>query len=334
MHHIPSFVRVSTALVWLSLAFSHLIDAIDYCFCQLYPNSTCNNLFQLSAFYIYRGYCQHLPNRKFAFAFPTSLTISGLIWCLLGHFALLSQTLHSSQKPFFTLVDAVLSVLAIVLLFKNISPGSTPLILLSIATVFTISGLIFKRFLLLNKDNVGLKNSHPRISKPPLTRISQTCNYDGSVSSRLSRPDTHSLSLDGLSLHSTTPSFVTSSSTIFSPSTLFPARSQVYVAGMASRFLSRTADNDTVSQFTSVSRCSGRRTKKQQGRRRSHQQWYLLEGGLLRWLLYFLFGRLESWNDVRVELMCLLNAVLVGILLILIYHLFFALIPSLWNLRL
>lgn len=63
-----------------------------------------------------------------------------------------------------------------------------------------------------------------------------------------------------------------------------------------------------------------------QSRRRKHHR----STGLLRCCIYFLFGRIDSWEDVKAELICLANAVLVATLLMMIVHLFYTLGPALF----
>ncbi|KAL7064894.1 hypothetical protein AAHC03_05300 [Spirometra sp. Aus1] len=77
-------------------------------------------------------------------------------------------------------------------------------------------------------------------------------------------------------------------------------------------------------QYSPPSLLSG--TSERHSRRRRHRR----NTGLLRCCIYFLFGRIDSWEDVKAELICLANAVMVAALLMMIAHLFYTLGPTLF----
>lgn len=106
-----------------------------------------------------------------------------------------------------------------------------------------------------------------------------------------------------------------------------------YAASAAPGLLSlqRRKDDDALSHFTSVSQRGEREYRGRRRDRSHHHSKRRRPKGLLPWLLCLLFGRLNSWTEVKVELTCIANAVLVGLLLICIAHLFYTVAPAIWQ---
>ncbi|OON13883.1 hypothetical protein X801_10333 [Opisthorchis viverrini] len=79
------------------------------------------------------------------------------------------------------------------------------------------------------------------------------------------------------------------------------------------------SDASDASEITSVSRLKRKRPSTVCGtfvtRRRKSRRSYRKRSGLLRFCLSLLFGRIETWDDLFAELVCLANALLVGIVI-------------------
>ncbi|TGZ70054.1 hypothetical protein CRM22_003397 [Opisthorchis felineus] len=79
------------------------------------------------------------------------------------------------------------------------------------------------------------------------------------------------------------------------------------------------SDVSDASEITSVSRLKRKRPSTVCGtsvtRRRKSRRSYRRRSGLLRFCLSLLFGRIETWDDLFAELVCLANALLVGIVI-------------------
>ncbi|KAL5110685.1 hypothetical protein TcWFU_007600 [Taenia crassiceps] len=304
LYIILSVVRITTTLVWLTFGIPPLLEFLQYHVCHSHSSSSIKHLFRNVASHLAQHYCGSI----------------------------------------FALLDFIFMVLAADLCITCQGSDLIPALLLAALFVVAGIGVFFYNWLSYSKGGDREQNRKLNARPSPASSPSKPFSYDAAsvVSSRPSKSNAswaHSLSLDRLSLH--TPSSPTAYPAIFSPPTLAcsPLRSHIYTSDSAPGYTHlRRGGGDgndidgAMSHFTSVSQCSagwGRQSKRQHRKRRQQQP-----VGLLRWVVHFLFGRLEKWKDVKAELVCLLNAVLVVILLILICHLFYSIVPPLWSMRL
>lgn len=341
---ILSVVRITTTILWLSFGIPPLLDFLQYHVCHSHSNSSLKRIFKKIASHLPQHYCEYIASWRSALTLHPNHALWGYFLCTFGHLVLLLQTFRPTANPIFALLDFIFIVLAADLVITYQGLDVIPALLLSALLLVVGSGVFYN---LLSYRKRGFKEQNRKLTAfwpSPVSPHNHPFAYDAAsaTSSRLPKSnasETHSLSLDGLSLHS--PSSPNARSTIFSPPTLVfsPPRSHIYASNAASgcTHLRRGGGdgddiNEIMSHFTSVSQCSmGRRGQsKRQHRKRRQQQ----PVGLLRWIVYLLFGRLENWKDLRAELVCLLNAVLVAVLLVLICHLFYSIVPALWSMKL
>ncbi|VDN97725.1 unnamed protein product [Rodentolepis nana] len=315
-------LRIITTFIWLYISFPFVINLVDKHLCSL---DSSNSL------------CQHIDFFKSQFMHSAVLLLRLKIVCLVSHLSqLLLQSFRVSTNPFFTLLDAIFFVLSANLIvgdqkvFSSIFPSIFIVSLVSIAGI----GVLVYSWLPYAQEDLNEQKERLRAAWPASTAHSSSY-YSTSSLNVNSMSDAASLSLDSLSLDNKTPH-----SAIFSPptSTSFFHQNHVYAAsaapaysylrevGSASSPLAY-GDFDAKSHFTSISQVS--KLSKREKRRRRHRQ----PTGLLRWALYLLFGRLETWSDVKSELVCILNAVLVGVLLVLICQLFYIVMPVIWSIN-
>lgn len=290
-------------------------------------------------------------------------------FCLFAHFALLVlQTYYPNRNPFFFLVDAIFLVLSAY--FVITSPLSRLHVIkycLIGSSVLSGGAVLIFRWLPYACDDFveqkkKLASAWPCASTSIYTPSVFPPSYANSLSpnSQPSSSDETLLHFNRLSINGRTTDLSAANpqrspqcySAIFSPPALGSSFSRLesphplscYAVGTTSGFgttggYGRRLPDDTLSHFTSVSQLSDKqrsasekpveietdpRRRGRRGRRNRPQ-------GLLRWTLYLLFGRLETWEDVKSELTCLLNAVLVGVLLLLIGHMFYTIVPALWG---
>ncbi len=345
---IYSTLRLLTALAWVSLATPPTLTALLHHTCKPFAASTLEFPFTITPLrnslvlltkYIPSSYCHVFETAHARIALSPQHTQWLQLFCIFSHIALLiSHTIRPRVNPFFALFDAVLLAVA-----ANCFIGGKPQIqsvaapcLLGVCLVAGVAVVAYQWFPYacddLAQQKKKLTTAWPRTSTPsrftsPSSPKSVTSTSDATQSLRLER-----LSLDTVSPQCSPPCY----SAVFSPPTLgnsmVNGNSPYYAASAAPGFgylrsasPQKSQPEDAMSFFTSVSQLSerrreARRVHKRRGRPR----------GLLRWSLYLLFGRLETWEDVRAELVCILNAVLVGVLLILIGHMFCSIVPALW----
>ncbi|VDM17204.1 unnamed protein product [Hydatigera taeniaeformis] len=340
---ILSFLRIITTLIWLVLGISPFLGFFHYHICHLHSASPIRLIFRKLALHIPQRYCEYVADWKSALTIQPSRALWGYVLCLFGHLVLLLQTLQPTTSPIRALLDFVLIVLAADLAITCQDPSSIQALLLGLLPVAGI-GIFSYNWLSYRKRGIGEQKRKLTTWSPLASSHNKEFAYDNesAAPSRLPKTDTlgaRSLSLDKLSLHSS--SSPTAYSAIFSPPTLvsLPPRSHFCASSTApdyTRLRQGVGDhddmNEVMSHFTSVSQrsmCRRGHSKRPHRKRRLQQP-----VGLLRWVVYLLFGRLEKWEDVKAELVCLLNAVLVAVLLILICHLFYSIVPALWGLKL
>ncbi|KAM7538381.1 hypothetical protein Aperf_G00000073910 [Anoplocephala perfoliata] len=318
-----ALLRTFTTIVWLYISFPLVLNFFDKQICKSESPS------------FFKSQCQLIGILKSGSFSNAASSWRFEIACLLGHLSLLSlQTLRNSSNPFLALLDTILFVLSanLIVTGQEIVSSVLPSILILVFVLAASVGVLFFRWLPYAQEDIisqtkKLKAIWPKSDgSPPLSP------YFTTPSATVNPMDDASLSLDGLSLNNAPPPH----STIFSPSILSPSSPWLshvypnsaspccpYLRAKNVRNSSASGDFDLGSHFTSVSQVSKRSRRE---RRRRHRQ----PKGLLRWTMYLLFGRLETWSDVKAELVCLLNAILVGVLLVLICHLFYIIMSALW----
>ncbi|VDL38943.1 unnamed protein product [Hymenolepis diminuta] len=324
---ISTGLRIITTFIWLYMSLPFVINLFDNHVCKLVSTN------------FLKVQCQCVDFLKSEFTQNVLLFQRLKIVCLGSHLSqLLLQTTRVSTSPFFALLDAILFVLStnLIITGQKVSSSAVPSIFILILVLIVGIGVLVYCWLPYAQEDLNiqierLKAAWPTSNPPP------TSSYYSAppVNAELIN-DTVSLSLDGLSLNSGNPPH----SANLSPTTLtsFTSQNHVYAASAAPAYSylhkmgSTTSplasgDFDAKSHFTSVSQMS-RRLKREKRRHRRGQP-----TGLLRLTLYLLFGRLETWSDVKSELLCMFNAVLVGVLLILICHLFYVIMPGIWTMK-
>lgn len=269
------------------------------------------------------------------------------IICLGSHLSLLLfQIFRGSANPFLTLLDTALFVFSANLLiarYKTVASASIflSIFFLIIVLLIGVGVLVYKWFPYTQEEVSNTKSKRPK-SDWSVKGSSYYSESNRSSPSNCMKPDVSevdSLSLQNLSLHSNNVNVGTHYSSIFTPPTLrFPSNNHIYASSAAPAFsyypkvgspysspLS-IGDLDARSHLTSVSQVSRRSKREKRHRRKSSM-------GLLRWIVYLLFGRLDTWKDLKAELVCMMNAVLVGVILVLICHLFYIMVPALWDMK-
>nr|CDS17086.1 Heavy metal associated [Echinococcus granulosus] len=337
-------IRIVTTLVWLSLGIPLLLGFLHHHVCHPHSRSSLKRFVKMIDLNIPQHDCEYIADYKSVLKLQPNHALWGHFLCAFGHLVLLLQTFRPASNLILALLDFILFVLATDLIITRLGFDSIQTLTLLALLLVASTSVLFYKWLTCREG--GVKEQKRKLTAAWSSLASPHSNppsYDAAsaASSRFPKSNVsgaHSLSLDRLSLHSAYPP--TAYSTIFSPPTVVhsPLRSHIYAANAAPGYTCLRQGggegddvNEVMSHFTSVSRCSMSRSGQSRRQHRKRQQ---LPVGLLRWILYLLFGRLEKWEDVRVELVCLLNAVLVTVLLVLICHLFYSIVPALWNMKL
>lgn len=318
-----ALLRTFTTPIWLYISFPLLLNLFDNHICK----------YKSPSFLKYQ--CQHVEILKSGSSYDATISRWFEIVCLIAHLILLLlQTLRTATNPFFALLDAILLVLSANLIItgqKTVSSVFPSILILVLVLAASVGVLVF-RWLPYAQEDISLQTKKLKATWPTPNASPPPSSYFTALSATMKPMDDASLSLDGLSLNNaSSPRSVIFSPPILSPSP--PLLSHVY-APSASPYYSFlhgknigsspvSGDLDSGSHFTSASQVPKRSRKERRRRQRQPT-------GLLRWTVYLLFGRLETWSDVKAELVCLLNAVLVGVLLVLICRLFCIITPALW----